>query len=274
MEKLMKHKNKLIAALAVLALLAGLFWWGGDAPGLHGWTIGGRNTSADNNDDQNVPQGDVNLAENNIKADPDEIPDNNANDPAENAPADTSNDNMKENSVAAAAAEPQNTQGDTADEQHPAPVSDTQDLRPTQAEDAACTCTISISCATILANPDWCPPAKQELLPEEGWILPALTVEFYEGESVFNVLLRTAKQQSVHLEYSSTPLYNSAYIEGIGNIYEFDCGEGSGWMYRVNGWFPNYGCSRYQLSDGDVVELLYTCNRGEDIGGSGASLGA
>lgn len=42
-------------------------------------------------------------------------------------------------------------------------------------------------------------------------------------------------------------MYNSAYIEGINNLYEFDCGSLSGWMYKVNEWFPNYGCSRYVL---------------------------
>ena len=24
-------------------------------------------------------------------------------------------------------------------------------------------------------------------------------------------------------------------------------------MCKVNGWFPNYGCSRYQVEDGDVI---------------------
>ena len=33
-------------------------------------------------------------------------------------------------------------------------------------------------------------------------------------------------------------MYNSYYVEGIGNLYEFDCGSESGWMYKVNGWFP------------------------------------
>lgn len=61
-------------------------------------------------------------------------------------------------------------------------------------------------------------------------------------------------------------MYNSAYIEGIHNLYEFDVGELSGWMYSVNDWFPNYGCSRYQLQDGDVVEWVYTCDLGEDVG--------
>ena len=36
-------------------------------------------------------------------------------------------------------------------------------------------------------------------------------------------------------------------------------------MYAVNGWFPNYGCSRYQLNNGDVVEWCYACDLGEDL---------
>lgn len=129
------------------------------------------------------------------------------------------------------------------------------------------TCTISISCATILDHMDLCEPDKAELVPVDGWILEPLTVTFYEGESVFDVLLRTCQQQKIHMEYEDTPIYNSAYIEGIHNLYEFDVGELSGWMYAVNDWFPNYGCSRYQLQDGDVVCWVYTCDLGSDVGG-------
>jgi hypothetical protein len=132
---------------------------------------------------------------------------------------------------------------------------------------AAYTCTLSISCATILDHIDWLDPEKVELVPEDGWILPPTTVTFYEGESVFNVLHRTCKQQRIHMEFVDTPLYNSVYIEGIHNLYEFDCGELSGWMYKVNEWFPNYGCSRYQLKDGDVICWEYTCDLGVDVGG-------
>ena len=133
--------------------------------------------------------------------------------------------------------------------------------------DAEYTCTLSISCATILDNMDLCDPEKVELVPENGWIMEPMTVTFYEGESVFNVLQRTCKQQKIHMEFSNTPIYNSAYIEGINNLYEFDVGNLSGWMYQVNGWFPNYGCSRYQLKDGDVIEWVYTCDLGKDVGG-------
>lgn len=152
----------------------------------------------------------------------------------------------------------------------PVPEGKPQPVEPQNAQvtDNAYTCTLSISCATILDNLDLCDPEKKELVPEDGWILEPMTVTFYEGESVFNVLQRTCKQQKIHMEFEDTPMYNSAYIEGIHNLYEFDVGELSGWMYSVNDWFPNYGCSRYQLQDGDVVEWVYTCDLGEDVGRS------
>ena len=128
------------------------------------------------------------------------------------------------------------------------------------------TCTFSIECSTILNNLDQLDPDKMEMVPPDGVILKKTKVTFYEGESVFDVLQRVCKEKGIHMESSWTPIYNSAYIEGIHNLYEFDCGELSGWMYRVNGWYPNYGCSRYQLKDGDVVEWRYTCDLGHDVG--------
>ena len=88
---------------------------------------------------------------------------------------------------------------------------------------------------------------------------------------MFNVLQRTCRQNAIHMEFENTPMYNSAYIEGIHNLYEFDCGELSGWMYSVNGWFPNYGCSRYALQAGDVIRWVYTCDLGNDVGGGYAN---
>ena len=128
------------------------------------------------------------------------------------------------------------------------------------------TCTISISCATILDNMDLCAEEKTELVPADGWILQPVTATFYEGESVFDVLMRICQENKIHMEYMDTPMYTSAYIEGIANLYEFDVGALSGWMYNVNAWFPNYGCSRYALQDGDVVQWVYTCDLGADVG--------
>ncbi|MGL4737219.1 MAG: DUF4430 domain-containing protein [Cellulosilyticaceae bacterium] len=126
--------------------------------------------------------------------------------------------------------------------------------------------TLSVSCGTILQNMALLDEAKHELVPEDGIIFSPQQVIAYEGESVFDVLLREMQKEKIHMEYVNTPMYNSAYIEGINNLYEFDTGELSGWMYKVNGWFPNYGCSRYQLEPNDVIEWVYTCDLGRDVG--------
>jgi len=135
---------------------------------------------------------------------------------------------------------------------------------------SAYTCTLSVRCDTLLSNMHALDPDKHELVPHDGVIFAQRSVTFYEGESVFNVLNREMRRDKMHMEFRNTPIYNSAYIEGINNLYEFDCGELSGWMYKVNGWFPNYGCSRYQLQPGDVIEWVYTCDLGRDVGGTSA----
>lgn len=135
------------------------------------------------------------------------------------------------------------------------------------------TATLSVSSLTILNNMKLLDPEKVELVPKDGIIFKAQQVTFYEGESVFNVLQREMKKNKIHMEFVNTPVYNSAYIEGIHNLYEFDCGELSGWMYKVNGWFPNYGASRYQLKQGDVIEWVYTCDLGRDVGDTYNSAG-
>lgn len=127
-------------------------------------------------------------------------------------------------------------------------------------------CTLSIDCKTILNNMDRLNKEKQSVMPPDGIIMKPRRVLFYEGESVFDILLRETKKESIQMEYRATPMYNSNYIEGIHNLYEFDCGELSGWMYKVNGWYPNYGCSRYLLKDGDVVDWRFTCDLGRDVG--------
>lgn len=131
--------------------------------------------------------------------------------------------------------------------------------------DKKLTCTLSIRCDTILNNMSYLKKGLESIIPPDGIILPSQTVEFYEGENVFNVLLRETRRNNIHMEYNNTAAFNTVYIKGINNIYEFDCGELSGWRYKVNGNMLNYGCSRYVLHDGDVIEWEYTCNMGEDL---------
>ena len=128
-------------------------------------------------------------------------------------------------------------------------------------------CTVLISCETLLDNKKLLPEEKQKLIPENGIVLEETEVFFSEGDSAFDILLEVCKENKIHMEYSDVPLYNSAYIEGINNIYEFDAGNLSGWMYSVNDYFPNYGCSQYLPEDGDEIKWIYTCDMGNDIGG-------
>ena len=192
--------------------------------------------------------------------------------PEEQPPAPNTQPTEPENTTDSTAAPTKPTENGGKDKYHtdPVPEGKPKPVEPEDQEvdkDTSYTCTFSIECSTILNNLSMLEPEKLEMVPFDGVILAEITVVFYEGESVFDVLQRVCIENKIHMEASWTPMYNSAYIEGIHNLYEFDCGALSGWMYKVNGWYPNYGCSRYQLADGDVVEWRFTCDLGNDIGG-------
>ena len=107
---------------------------------------------------------------------------------------------------------------------------------------------------------------KAALVPANGQLLAETKVEFNAGDSVFDVFRQILREEKIHFEYTDTQIYNSVYIEGIGNLYEFDCGPQSGWMYSVNGVYPGLGCSAYILTDCDVIVFSYTCDLGADLG--------
>lgn len=132
-------------------------------------------------------------------------------------------------------------------------------------EPAAPSCTVSISCTTVLDNWDKLSEAKRSIVPSNGIILGTVTVELQEGDTVFSVLQRVVSDYNIQMEYSVSPLYQTTYIEGLGNLYEKDCGARSGWMFAVNGVFPNYGASDCTVQDGDSIRWLYTCDLGKDL---------
>lgn len=130
------------------------------------------------------------------------------------------------------------------------------------------TCTIEIRCDAILANLGNLVEGKDAYVPADGTILALTQVELQEGDTAFSVLERICRERDIQLEYLSTPIYGSYYVEGIANLYQFDCGSQSGWMFKVNGVFPQYGASASVLADGDTVLWCYTCT------GTGADLGS
>lgn len=108
--------------------------------------------------------------------------------------------------------------------------------------------------------------ALVDYVPQNGTILKETEVWVEKGSSVFDVLNRICRLKKIQVESSFTPIYESYYVESINYLYEFDGGKLSGWMYKVNGKFPNYGCSEYKVKEGDKIIWLYTCNLGKDVG--------
>lgn len=126
------------------------------------------------------------------------------------------------------------------------------------------TCTFVIECKTILNNKDKLKKGLEKYVPDDAVIF-SKTVGFDSGESVYDILRRICDENSIQMEASYTPAFSSYYVEGINNLYEFDCGQGSGWMYSVNGVFPNYGCSSYKPVNNDKIAFRYTCELGYDL---------
>lgn len=128
------------------------------------------------------------------------------------------------------------------------------------------TCTITISCEILLNHMNELSNEIKTLIPADGIIIKNAKVQFSDGESVFDVLKRACMENNIHLDFSITPLYGGAYIKGINNIYEFDCGNLSGWLYSVNDVFGSTGCSDYKIKSGDDIKFQYSCDLGKDIG--------
>ena len=140
---------------------------------------------------------------------------------------------------------------------------------PAESQDAAVSdvsflVTLTVRCDTILDNIGMLKTEKHGLVPADGVIFQSEAAAT-PGESVFDVLQREMRGARIHMAFRNTPFYDSAYIEAINNLYEYDVGELSGWVYMVNGVSQDGGCSQYKLAPGDVVEWLYTCDLGRDL---------
>ncbi|MBQ6091187.1 MAG: DUF4430 domain-containing protein [Lachnospiraceae bacterium] len=123
--------------------------------------------------------------------------------------------------------------------------------------------TFTIRCDTIAGLGD------SEFIPEDGCILKETTYAFAQDETVYDILVRAVKDNKLHMEKKKTGSGpRDYYICGIANIYEYDWGELSGWMYYVNGESPSVGCGEYRVKDGDCIEWLYTREIGRDLKGT------
>lgn len=132
-----------------------------------------------------------------------------------------------------------------------------------------------------------------------GYIIPPQKVDIYPQERASQVLDRIFEEHGISYEYTGSH-ENSFYLSAIykpglvtnpkipedlaelvardfsrfdpedylpDSLGEFDFSNGSGWMYSVNGHYPNVGFADYYFKDGDVVRIRFTLALGADIGG-------
>ena len=100
--------------------------------------------------------------------------------------------------------------------------------------------------------------------PKGKTYLPKTSYDFVSGETVYSLLTKSG----LRYEAKYYGMYGGYYVQKIEGLGEFDKGAKSGWMYRVNGVYPEVSCSEYKLRAGDDVEWLYTTDLGKDIGAS------
>ena len=128
------------------------------------------------------------------------------------------------------------------------------------------TVTITIRCDTAVNNGMHLESKWAGIVPASGCILPVTTVEIEDGQTVFDVLAYVCSKYKIHMSYRGGTS-SGCYVDGINNLYEFDGGRWSGWMYCVNKWYPNYGCGVYYVKAGDEIQWNYTCDLGLDLEG-------
>ncbi|WP_283679206.1 DUF4430 domain-containing protein [Lentilactobacillus sp. Marseille-Q4993] len=87
-------------------------------------------------------------------------------------------------------------------------------------------------------------------------------VKIHSGDMVSDVLKRVCADKHIPLSYKGAN--STVYVRGINGLFEFDKGNESGWLYRVNGKFPDKSCGIYKVKNGANIQWLYTENLGRD----------
>ena len=116
--------------------------------------------------------------------------------------------------------------------------------------------TMSINCEKALGQ-------TELSLPQDGMILEKTVFAIAQGDTVYTILTEAAQTCGVRLDISGPQ--GMKYVTGIEHLYEYGCGDLSGWVYLVNGERASVGCDQYVLEDGDVIDWHYTLELGADL---------
>lgn len=106
---------------------------------------------------------------------------------------------------------------------------------------------------------------ESKYIPKSGVILEKEFFDIQNGDTVYDILIEAAKANKIQIETNGSSINGTIYVSGINYIYEYDYGDLSGWMYKVNGVNPALGCASYVLSDGEEIEWHYSLTIGKGM---------
>ena len=93
----------------------------------------------------------------------------------------------------------------------------------------------------------------------EMWIAPSVIGDLPEGTTAMDVFRQVLAANGY--SYEAKGSYVQAVIKPDGTkVAEFSKGPNSGWVFRVNGEFPDVAMQDCRLSDGDVIEVFFTAD--------------
>lgn len=93
--------------------------------------------------------------------------------------------------------------------------------------------------------------------PDVGYWMRNKSVTVDEGSTVYHAFVKALEGSGITQKGAESG-YVSEMSYGGETLGEFDKGENSGWLYKVNGELPDVGLTSYEIEDGDRILWYYT----------------
>lgn len=120
---------------------------------------------------------------------------------------------------------------------------------------------IQIRCDEVAEAPEMLTdPALAEYIPDDGIAMARLKFIANEGDSVLQILEKICKNKNIEVKKTQDGL-----IDAIGYLKNGDCGQGSSWVYTVNGELMSDNPADCKVKDGDEIVWAFTLDGGKDI---------
>lgn len=113
-------------------------------------------------------------------------------------------------------------------------------------------CTVSIDASRVALSSTMAAHDAMEKLDSKLPALNKVDVAFSEGETALDVVVRALQENKIQYEIDDTN-----FFMGIGNLYNGDAGELSGWLYTVNDESLSSAASQYKVQEGDHVCFFF-----------------